>query len=106
MTPFHVHPGAREEFDEVFNYYWEIDPELAEDFAATFFRYLGGIVGNPLRYNIRRRAVRRANLQPRFGEYHIAYMIWRQEVVILALAHAKRRPYYWSKRIGEAKGIF
>jgi hypothetical protein len=79
---------------------------LADDFDFTFFRYLDAIIANPLLYNIRRRAVRRANLKPRFGEYYIAYMIWREKVVILAIAHAKRRPYYWRKRIGEAKQMF
>ena len=33
-------------------------------------------------------------------------MIWREKVVILAIAHAKRRPHYWRKRIGEAKEVF
>lgn len=64
------------------------------------------IIDNPLLYNLRRRNTRRANLTPRFGEYYIAYMIWRQKVVILAIAHAKRRPYYWRYRIGEAKKLF
>lgn len=50
--------------------------------------------------------MRRANLHPRFSEYYIAYMVWRERVVILAIAHAKRRPYYWRKRIDEAKQMF
>lgn len=33
-------------------------------------------------------------------------MIWRQRVVILAIAHTSRRPYYWRSRIGEAKELF
>lgn len=106
MTAFNVHPEAREEFDAAFDYYLGIDPELADDFDSTFFRYLDAIIANPLLYNIRHRAVRRANLKPRFSEYYIAYMIWREKVVILAIAHAKRRPYYWRKRIGEAKQMF
>jgi hypothetical protein len=43
------------------------------------------------------------NLTPRFGEYYIAYMLWHDKVVILAIAHAKRRPYYWRHRISESK---
>ena len=46
------------------------------------------------------------NLKPRFSEYHIAYMFWREKVVILAVAHAKRRPYYWRDRIDEARRMF
>ncbi len=33
-------------------------------------------------------------------------MIWKERVVILAIAHAKRRPYYWRNRIGESKEMF
>lgn len=79
---------------------------MADDFDSTFFRYLDIIVTSPLLYNIRRISVRRANLKPQFSEYYIAYMIWREKVVILAIAHAKRRPYYWRKRIGEGKEMF
>lgn len=60
----------------------------------------------PLLHTLRRRGTRRVNLTPRFGELYIAYMIWRQRVVILAIAHARRRPYYWRSRIGEAKKLF
>jgi hypothetical protein len=50
--------------------------------------------------------VRRVNLTPRFGEYYIAYMLWHENVVILAIAHAKRIPYYWRHRISESKQMF
>ncbi len=50
--------------------------------------------------------MRRANLSAPFGEYYLPFMIWKDRVVILAVAHAKRRPYYWQKRIGEAKDLF
>lgn len=105
---FNIHPAARDELHDTIRNYAGVDEDgsLAFDFEATFYRYTAAIVANPLLYNIRRRAVRRANLRPRFDEYYIAYMIWREKVVILAIAHAKRRPYYWRKRIGEAKQMF
>jgi len=106
MTAYNVHPEARVEFDAVFDHYVRIDPELADDFDSTFFQCLGTIISSPLLFNIRRISVRRVNLKPRFSEYYIAYMIWREKVVILAIAHAKRRPYYWRKRIDEAKEMF
>lgn len=82
MTRFNIHPQAQTEFDEAFVNYLGIDPELAVSFEATFFHYLDGIIANPLLYNLRRPPTRRANLMPRFGEYYIAYMIWREKVVI------------------------
>jgi hypothetical protein len=39
-------------------------------------------------HRVRRGKTRRVNLHPRFGEYYIAYMIWREKIVILAVTHA------------------
>jgi len=33
-------------------------------------------------------------------------MTWRDKGIILAIAHAKRRPYYWRRRVGESKEMF
>ena len=107
---FHIHPAARDEFHDTIRHYAAIDAdnngELAFDFEASFQTNLDIIIANPLLYSIRRGLVRRANLRPRFGEYYIAYMIWNSKVVVLAVAHAKRRPYYWRKRIGDSKKMF
>lgn len=59
-----------------------------------------------LGHNIRRGAVRRVKLVPQFGEYYLAFMIWKDRVVIPAVAHAKRRPYYWCGRVGDARKLF
>ena len=106
MTSWRIHPAAEDELEAAFEYYLGIDPELAHSFDEHYKRYREVICKEPLLFNTRRRNTRRINLTPRFGEYYIAYMIWREKVVILAIAHAKRRPYYWRKRIGEAKEMF
>lgn len=106
MTEWNIHPSAQQEHDELLYYFGGIDEELVTAFEWHYLQYRHAICENPLFCNIRRKAVRRANLNPRFGEYDIAYLIWRQKVVILAVAHAKRRPYYWRKRIDEAKKLF
>ncbi|MFN0078551.1 MAG: hypothetical protein ACKVY0_18995 [Prosthecobacter sp.] len=106
MKPWHIHPAAQIELEQAAERYLLIDAELAEWFNHHYLSYRQQICGNPLLYNIRAGIVRRVNLTPRFGEYYIAYMLWREQVVILAIAHAKRRPYYWRQRIGEAKKIF
>lgn len=105
-----IHPAARAELYETIRHYAGIDDEghgeLAWAFESTFYRYADAIMADPLLHSLRRRGTRRVNLTPRFGEYYIAYMIWWQRVVILAIAHASRRPYYWRSRIGEAKKLF
>ena len=105
---FNIHPAARDEFHAALHHYAAVDETgaLVAAFAARFWHYTEIIVANPLLYHLRRGPVRRVNLTPRFGETYIAYMIWREKVVILAVAHAKRRPYYWRRRIAEAREIF
>ena len=106
MTGFSIHPQAITEFDEAFEHYLEIDPELGASFEKTVFKYIQEIVAAPLRFSIRKPPTRRVNLTPRFGAYYIAYMIWRDKPVILAIAHGARRPYYWRERISESKKLF
>ena len=108
---FDIHPAAQAEFNTTIQQFAALDEgdedqPLAAAFDAAFNRHLGRIIDTPLLHSLRRRGTRRVNLTPRFGEYYIAYMIWRQRVVILAIAHASRRPYYWRSRIGEAKKLF
>jgi plasmid stabilization system protein ParE len=106
MTLWDIHPAAQLELEDAFNYHLLIEAELGHSFNEHYKRHHRLICANPLLYNLRRGMTRRANLTPRFDEYYIAYMIWREKVVILAVAHAKRRPYYWRKRISEAKKMF
>jgi len=106
MKPTELHPAAEQELGEVAEYYEAIGQDLADAFLDCFRTYRIRISKNPLHYNIRRGVIRRVNLAPQFGEYYLPFMIWKDRVVILAVAHAKRRPYYWRKRIGEAKKIF
>ncbi|MDI1315327.1 type II toxin-antitoxin system RelE/ParE family toxin [Prosthecobacter sp.] len=110
MSDPQIHPAAREELYETIRHYAVIDSEgqgdLALAFESAFYQHADSIIDDPLLFNVRHRNTRRVNLTPRFGEHYIAYMIWREKVVILAVAHAKRRPYYWRKRIAEAKKLF
>jgi plasmid stabilization system protein ParE len=106
MMLWNIHPEAQRELEDAFDYHFLIEEELAYSFDAHYQRHHRQICENPLLYNLRRGVTRRVNLTPRFGEYYIAYMIWREKMVILAVAHAKRKPYYWRKRIAEAKEMF
>ena len=106
MMEWNIHPAAQQEHDELIKYFGGIDEELAIAFELRYLENRHGICANPELHRIRRGKNRRVNLTPRFGEYYISYMIWREKVVILAVAHAKRRSYYWRKRGGEAKTLF
>lgn len=99
-----VHPAAKEELLQSIRYYASLDDdgELALSFEATFLRCLAAIVANPLLHRIRRNKTRRVNLTPRFGEHYIAYTLVQERVFILAVAHAKRHPYYWLDRVSDS----
>lgn len=105
MSAWRIHPAAEQELEDAVDHYLGIDAKLAYSFDEHYRHYRDQICQNPFMFNIRRKDVRRVNLTPRFGEYYIAYMVWKEKVVILAVAHAKLRPYYWRNRILEGKDL-
>lgn len=106
MTEPAIHPAAQQELLDVVAYYDDIHEDLGAAFKACFFDYQKRIAANPLHFSVRQGIVRRVNLTPQFGEYYLPFMIWKDRAVILAVAHAKRRPYYGRKRVGELKVMF
>lgn len=97
MIPIVFHPEARDEYKEAIRYYHGIDPDLQLGFRAEIGHQLRFIADNPLVPKLRHHGVRRSNLK-RFGLYYIAYMIWKEQIVIVAIGHARKRPYYWRRR--------
>ncbi|HWB02620.1 MAG TPA: type II toxin-antitoxin system RelE/ParE family toxin [Verrucomicrobiales bacterium] len=102
-----VHPSAWDDFEAIIRYLAdEAGADIALSFENCVFYYLGEIQREPLMHHVRRFEVRRVNLRPRFREYYIAYMLWQGKVVVLAIAHAKRRPFYFRARIKSARRMF
>lgn len=97
MTPIVFESEARGEYREALRYYHEIDPDLQIGFRAELGRHLRIIANNPELFSIRRYGVRRANLE-RFGLYYIGYMLWKEQIIVVAIGHARKRPYYWRRR--------
>ena len=97
MRDIVFHPAAREEAREGYLHYGGEDEDLALDFERKINQTLDLIQREPELFRIRRYNVRRVNL-PRFKERYIASMIWKGEIVVIAIGHAKRRPYYWYRR--------
>ena len=91
------HPAAREEANEGYLFYGAADGDLGLDFERKVNQTLDLIQRQPELFRVRRYQVRRANLN-RFKERYIAYMIWNNQIVVIAIGHAKRRPYYWYRR--------
>ncbi len=106
MTPSVLHPEVIGEWLDALEYYEAIHEDLSEAFNACVENYLDRIRAHPELFRIRRLQVRRVNLNPQFNEWYLAYMLWHGRVVILALGHAKRRPFYFRERIAQARTLF
>jgi plasmid stabilization system protein ParE len=88
--------AAEAEYLESLLWYAERSPAAAEGFEADFARVLRAIAAEPDRFTAideRHRAV----LMRRFP-FQVVYRRERERIVVIAVAHAKRRPRYWEKR--------
>lgn len=92
-----LHPYARAELRAARNWYYQRSPLSAIAFAQTVDKAISSIKEAPNTYPLADHGTRKFVLQ-RFP-FSIFYRAWETEVVIVAVAHEKRRPGYWSSRM-------
>ena len=90
------HPAAREELREARLWYEERSPLSAVAFAQEVSAAVSRIAEAPMRYPVAEHGTRRVVLQ-RFP-YNVFYRAGPEETIIVAVAHQKRLPGYWSGR--------
>lgn len=86
------HPAAREELREARLWYEERSPLSAVAFAQEVGAAVSRIAEAPMRYPVTEHGTRRVVLQ-RFP-YNVFYRVGAEEVIVVAVAHQKRRPGY------------
>jgi plasmid stabilization system protein ParE len=91
------HQAAREEARAAYLFLASEDPAMADDFERRLRLTIAAIERHPEACRVRRFGVRRKNLS-RFKRHYVAYMLWENQLVIIAIGHASRRPYYWYRR--------
>lgn len=106
MTRYRLLPGARREYLEAVRFYRDEvdDRELGRDFIVKFrqrverIQQLPGsgslVTGLSVPFE-----VRRAKLE-RFP-YYLFFNLHNEEIVVLAVAHKRRRPGYFSERLDD-----
>jgi plasmid stabilization system protein ParE len=98
MPTLRVHADASEELAEAVKWYearrvglgrelFDAVTDCVETLQAT------PEIGSPLSADRRTRRL----LLPRFP-YHVVYRVLPSEIIVVAVAHAKRRPGYWRRR--------
>lgn len=94
---YRLHPLAWEEIDDADNWYRQRNVEASNDFVAEVFDAIKSIRLAPRRWPEYIYKTRRFVLD-RFP-YAIIYLDTPELVDIVAVAHSKRKPGYWKRRL-------
>jgi len=104
-----IHPDAQTEIIEAADWYEQRATGLGDDLVAEVQTALETIVARPSVWPIWPGAEQvvpsiQRYLLARFRYYGVAYQCFEDLVVVLALVHLRRRPFYWIKRADEGAG--
>jgi toxin ParE1/3/4 len=92
-----IHEGARREAHQATVWYAERSLSSARRFRDELLAGFSSAVSFPLRYPSYLHGTRRVQLKK--FPFFIVFIDWQDEVYIVAVVHAKRRPGYWKRRI-------
>lgn len=99
MGQITAHTEAIAELREAIRYYEEKSPGLGRRLFDEVNEFVRRIAEHPTRFSERIASIRRVNLK-RFP-FHIHYLLQTESIAIVAIAHDKRRPFYWRARLGK-----
>lgn len=90
-------PEAEKEFREAARFYENEAPGVGIEFVVELHKVVAAILDNPLAAQAVRKSIRKKVL-PRFP-FNVLYSVENEIIVIVAVAHQKRRPTYWRRRL-------
>ena len=96
MLPIDYLPGARSDFNESFDWYAERSAQAAQRFADAVDAALLRVAANPTQF-AGADSVHRECPVKKFP-FRIVYRLIDNWVLVVAIAHSKRRPGYWRNR--------
>ena len=91
-----VHPEALEEAQAAYLWYSERSKDAGDSFIAELDRALDQVIERPQTWPSYLHSTQRYLLR-RFP-FSVIYRLKDQEVQVIAVVHAKRRPGYWKHR--------
>jgi plasmid stabilization system protein ParE len=97
MLPIDYVSGARRDFDESFDWYAERSTQAAVRFADAVDAALVKIAANPTRFATPDGVHRECPVKK--FPFRVVYRLVDNRVLVVAIAHAKRRPGYWRGRV-------
>jgi plasmid stabilization system protein ParE len=95
--PIDIHPAARLEEDEAFEWYLERNLIAAEGFLHEIEQARSAIQTSPeawakYLYDTRRYLLKRY-------PYDVVYRVTADRIQVVAIAHGRRKPGYWADRL-------
>jgi len=100
MPTLQFHPDAERELEDAADFYDRARPGLGTDFLEEVERVTRRILAHPQSAPLARGLTRRA-VVTRFP-YAVLYVVITDGVRVNAVAHSRRRPFYWSDRTAES----
>jgi toxin ParE1/3/4 len=97
VKPTIFHPQADDDFAEAVARYAGTAPGLGDRFYDTVLRLVAEIEAAPQLHRPWRHGTRR-HFKPEFP-YALIYVEQPDRIIVLAVAHFKRRPDYWRERL-------
>jgi toxin ParE1/3/4 len=97
MKPLEYHPESKTKSREAIDWYWTRSRGAALDFADELKASLAHLRKTPQTCDPYLYGTRRMRLD-RFP-YSVVFRERLHDIQIIAVAHAKRRPGYWAKRL-------
>ena len=97
MKPVEFHPEATAELDAAVGYYEQCAPGLGIDLRKDVEAAVRKIQAAPLRWMPYSKRTRRFLIR-RFS-FLVIFLAQPDRILIVAVAHGKRRPGYWHDRI-------
>lgn len=100
---FEFLPDADTEFREAVRYYESEAPGVGLVFISEVHKAISTLIAHPLAAKKVRGSVRSKVLL--HFPYNLLYSIEPDMILIVAIAHHKRRPVYWARRLKDNKYI-
>ena len=97
MKPIQVHPEAKAEIKLAFEWYWTRSESAALSFNTELRDTFSVVRKSPRICAPYLRSTRRAILDSH--PYFVVFRELPRKIQIIAVAHARRRPGYWAKRV-------
>ena len=97
MKPLQYHPSAQVEIEAAHDLYFRRSPQAADGFYEELIPALNRVREHPQQYPSHLYGTQRLVLS-RYP-FFVVFRERLQDIQIIAVAHTKRRPGYWAKRL-------